>query len=209
MTQMPQNDELRELWNCDTSAKTAQGDEIMEAVQQRTQRFDRAIRNRNLRECIAAAIVFAIFLWNAVTAPDAFTRAGSIIIATSAVWIAFHLMHYGRAKTAVIPDQSLMSYTQSLMASYDRQIRLSKTVLYWYLLLPYIGLLTYTAGLLLDHAKAGNLNWRYAIYPAIYTLMFAAVWWLNAVYAVRRLRASREKLLAMTEYNDSAREETK
>lgn len=206
---MTENDELRDLWNCDPSVAGKRGEDIMEAVQLRTQRLERSIRNRNWRECIAAGFVFAFFLWGAVATQDAFVRAGSSIIAASAIWIAFYLLRPARPATQVAADQSLTSYTQSLVASYDHQIRLLKSVKYWYLLPPYIGLLTLTAGQMLAHAKAGNLSWVDAVYPAIYTAFFGFVWWLNEVYAVRGLRRARSKVLAMIEQNEETWEEGK
>jgi hypothetical protein len=206
---MTENDELRALWNCSPPATGKRGEDIMQAVQQRTQRLDRAIRNRNWRECIAAGLVFAFFLWGALRTADAFVRAGSLIIMASAIWIAFYFIRFGKARAAVAPDQSLTSYAQSLAANYDHQIRLLKSVKYWYLLPPYLGLLTLTAGQLLARAKAGGLNWGDAVYPAIYTVFFAAVWWLNEVYTVGKLRESRAKILAMTKQNDLTQEEGK
>jgi hypothetical protein len=64
---------------------------------------------------------------------------------------------------------------------------------------PYLGLLLGTVGVFQEPAKAGVLSWFDLIWPAIYTWVYAAVWWLNEVHSVGRLREERAKLLSMTD----------
>ena len=98
---------------------------------------------------------------------------------------------WGRA-TDPNPDQTLAVYQRALV-KYDHQIRLLRNVKFWYLAPMYVGLLTGSVGLLKEHAEKGTLTWPAALYPLFYTLLFAAVWWLNEVHAVpqttRRMRA--------------------
>ena len=95
------------------------------------------------------------------------------------------------------------SYTRALVERYDHQIRLLKSVKYWYLLPMYVGLLIISAGVLQQRAKGGNLGWWDFAGPVFYTAFFAAVWWLNEVSAVRRLRKLRARLLSITNEDET------
>jgi hypothetical protein len=64
----------------------------------------------------------------------------------------------------------------ALLERYDRQIRLLKSVKYWYRLPPYVGLLIGSAGVLLNHWRLGMIGWRDFLGPAAYTAFFAFVW---------------------------------
>ena len=191
-------DELHDLWCSQPSLKTGRGEDMLRFVQRRTNRFDRAIAVRNWIECIVTAGVAAMFGFSALRAGDALARAGSFVIAASAAWIIFYLLRYGRGPRDVDPSLDLRGYTQAMVNRYDHQIKLLKSVKYWYVLPPYLGLSLWTLGILKDKARTGALSWSDAIPPIIYTAVFAAIWWLNEVYSVGRLRQERGKLLAMT-----------
>ena len=139
------------------------------------------------------------FSWFGLRAHEALMRIGALVIAVSALWIIYFLLRYG--KTAVNPDpsQNLLGYTRALIERYDHQIRLLKSVKYWYLLPMYVGLLIISAGVFLQRAKGRNLDWRDFAGPVLYSAIFAAVWWLNEVSAVGRLRKQRARLLSMIE----------
>jgi hypothetical protein len=199
-------DELHDLWCSQPSLGTGRGEDMLRFVQRRTNRFDRAMAVRNWIECIAAGVVVVMFGFSAFRAGDALARAGSLVIAASAAWIIFYLLRYGRGPRDVDPSLDLRGYAQALVNRYDHQIKLLKSVKYWYLLPPYLGLLLGTLGILKDKARTGALSWSDAIPPVIYTAVFAAVWWLNEVYSVGRLRQERGKLLAMTANNQGKTE---
>ena len=138
-------DELHDLWCSQPSLKTGRGEDMLRFVQSRTNRFDRAMAVRNWIECVAAGVVAAIFGFSALGAEDALARAGSLVIAASAAWIIFYLLRYGRGPQ-LDPGQDLRGYAQALVNRYDHQIKLLKSVKYWYLLPPYLGLLLGTWG---------------------------------------------------------------
>ena len=195
-------DELRELWCSQPALKTAGGKDMLEFVQKRTNHFDRIMAVRNWMESIAAGVVVAIFGFSAVRTGDALVRAGYLVIAASAAWIIFFMLRYGRGPRSVDPSLDLNGYTKALADRYDYQIKLLKSVKYWYLLPPYLGLVLGTIGILRERARTGPLSWSDLIWPAIYTAFFAAVWWLNEAYSVGRLREERAKLLSMTGEGD-------
>lgn len=190
-------DDLDDLWNSQPPCANTKGDEIVRLVQRKTKRFERMIAIRNWTECMAAAVVVVSFGGLAIRITDPIARIGALIVAAGAAWIAYYIIRRGNAPVTVDPSQNLTVYTRALLAHYDYQIKLLKSTKYWYLLPMYIGLLVMSAGGLLQTAKSARLSWWNLGEPAFYTAVFAAVWWLNEVNAVKRLRRQREKLLSM------------
>jgi hypothetical protein len=194
---MNPNDELRELWCGQPIVMAANKEELVELVQKKTRQFDRMIFRRNLRECAASLVVTAMFTFIAAHTTDPLQRAGYIIVAASGLWIIFFLIRYGRSSAPANPDQALDAYRHALVERYDRQIRLLGSVKYWYLLPMWIGLLIASTGTLLNASRQRPIGWYDFFAPAIYTAVFAFVWWLNESYGVRRLSSERARVLAL------------
>lgn len=171
----------------------------MKSVREKTSRFDRKIFWRNLRECLAAAVVTPLFTWMSFHAVNTLQRTGLLIVAVSGLWIVFFLLRYARASAPVNPDQDFSAYRRALVERFDRQIWVLKSVKYWYLLPPWIGLMLNTAGLMLNHLHKGSSLLPDVVAAVIYTAFFAFVWWLNEVPTVARLRKERAGALALVE----------
>lgn len=168
---------------------------MLAMVMNKAARFDRTIRARNWRECGAAALVAVFFAVGALHAPNALMRAGNLVVAGSGLWIIFYILRYGREAPEPAPDQSLVGFQQALLRKYEHQIRLLRNVKYWYLLPPYAGLLLLSAGIGSAGAADGRAGWIGWLGVAIYTAVFAVIWWLNEVRAVGRLQRERARLL--------------
>lgn len=194
---MDVRDELSELWCSQSDPIAITIEELLMLVQKKTRQFDRLILIRNLLESVSGLAVTVMFVAMAARATDALQRAGLLIVAASGLWIIIFLLRYGRASAPADPDQGLNGYRRALVERYDHQIRLLKSVKYWYLLPPWIGLLIGSTGVVLHEFHNGRLGWYHFIAPAIYTALFAFVWWLNEVHAVARLRVERARVLAV------------
>ena len=204
---MNDEDELQTLWQSLPPCGSVKGNEMLEIVEKKTQKFDRMIRMRSRLECIAAALVVIFFSWTAMRAPNVVMKAGCVVVAGGAAWIILYMLRYGKAKVAADPSENLARYTQALIGNYDHQIRLLKSVKYWYLLPMYIGLLILSVGVSMQAAQAGIPVWVSLIGPAICTIVFGVIWWLNEGPAVRRLQNERAQLLALTNQYEGRAEE--
>lgn len=194
---MSVQDDLRDLWCSQPDAGAKTKEELVELVQQRIHQLDRKVFRRNLRESIAAVIVTAAFTWMAFHALNDLQRIGLLIVAASGLWIIFFLLRYGRASAPADPGQDLRAYRLDLVQRYDQQITVLQSVKYWYLLPPWIGMMLNSAGVMMGHSQKGTFGWWDFISPAILTAVFALVWWLNEGYAVPKLRAARDRALAL------------
>jgi hypothetical protein len=197
-------DELRKLWCGQPLRAEATGEELLALVQKRMWHFDRMIAVRNTVESIAAGLVAASFGWLGLRAHDPLMKVGFFIVAAGAAWIIYYLVRYGNISVSADPSQSLADYRHALAERYDHQIRLLKTAKYWYLLPIYVGLLITSVALFLQQGWRTAGWWDFEM-PALYTIAFAAVWWLNEVYSVGRLRRERARLLSLTEESELIR----
>lgn len=168
---------------------------MLTIAMERAEKFDRTIKARNWRECLGAAILTPLFAYIAWHSPNTLARAGNLVVSASGLWIAFCMLRYGREAPAPAPDRTLADYRQALLRKYDHQIRLLRNVKYWYLLPPYIGLLLSSAGILEARAADGQPSWPEWIAVAVYTALFASLWWLNEKYGIGKLTRERHRLL--------------
>jgi len=195
-------DELEQLWKTQPVDPAVKGEEMRQLILKKTEKFDRTIRRRNIRETIAAAVVAVAFTYIAWGQNNGVDRAGSIILVASSLWIIYYMWRHGTEPPDPNPDQTLAGYQHALVRKYDHQIRLLRNVKFWYLAPMYVGLLTLSVGTLKARAEKGALTWVDAIYPSVYTLLFAAIWWLNEIHAVGRLRRMREKVVSGVQEGD-------
>src|SRR5579863_5318380 len=184
---MNQPGDLEQLWKTQPVDPAVKGEEMRKIILKKTEKFDRTIWRRNIRETVAGVIVAIFFTYIAWGQRNAIERAGSFIIAAGALWIIYYIRRHGTEPPDPNPDQTLEGYQRALARKYDHQIRLLRKVKFWYLAPLYVGLLTGSAGLLKELAERGASIWLAAVFPLFYTLVFAAIWWLNEVYAVRKL----------------------
>jgi hypothetical protein len=192
---MADRDELDQLWRGQATGPPRKGEDMLTIAMERANRFDHKIKARNLRECLAALLLTALYTFIAWKSPNALSRAGHLLVAASGLWIVFCMLRYGREAPPPAVDRSLADYQQALLCKYDYQIRLLKNVKYWYLLPPYLGLLLGSAGIVTANQAQGLPGWPQLIPLAIYTAMFGGLWWLNEVYAVSALQRERTRLL--------------
>jgi len=192
---MSEKDELERLWSSQTAGPPTKGEDMLNIAIRKADQFDRMIRRRNVVECIAAAFVAVFFAIMAVRAPNALARAGNAVVAASGLWIIYYFARHGREARDPAPDQTLAGFQRALLGKYEHQIRLLKSVKYWYLLPPYAGLLLMSAGLILQNRHVARLGWADFILPVTYTAVYAGVWWFNEVAGVGWLMRQRARLL--------------
>src|SRR5438045_5686164 len=168
------DDELKKLWqqqplrNPDPSAA-----QLVSAIQKKTSLLRRCLDARDIRELVACAvviIVFGCFYFTVYREP--ISRLGDLIIIGSLFFIAWKLVHTRRTTPPARPGATVVEFLQAELNAVRAQSRLLGSVLWWYLLPGFIGLLVATWGLQINlHAKI------------ISTLFFIAVdafiYWLN------------------------------
>ncbi|SRR5579864_5553599 len=189
-------DELEQLWQAQPVETAMKGEEMRQIILRKMEKFDRTIRWRNLREVLASAVAGIFFGYLTWKQANGIARVGSALITAAMAWIIYYFWRYGSGPADPKPDQSATAFQNALVSKIDHQIRLLRSVKFWYLLPMYVGLLVFSTGAIQDHAVAGTLSWHDAIGPVLYTVVFGFVWWLNEGYGVTKLETWRTKLAA-------------
>jgi hypothetical protein len=191
---MNKPDDLEQLWKTQPVDPAVKGEDMRQIILKKTEKFDRAIRRRNMREISAAVVLAALGAYGAWAQHDTFGRASSVILVAASLSIIYYMWRLGAEPPDPNPGQTLEGYQRALVLKYDHQIRLLRNVKLWYLAPLYAALLTASAGTFRERAARGALTWLDGLVPLFYTLLFAGIWWLNEVYGVRKLERMRAQV---------------
>ena len=180
--------ELIQMWQESTAPGPLDAGELARSIAAKIDRFDRKIRWRNGREYVGGGLLIAWFLWLS-RIPSGRTIAVAGIVAVGFVMI--YLWRSQRATPRLDPASDATSYRKALLDRYDHQIRLLRSVKYWYVLPLYLWMLLV---LVSTPSSAATIPMFVLI-----TLFAGFVVWLNESYGVRKLRAARKEAESMTD----------
>ena len=126
----PASNDAKSIWqNQETEGTTVTLDDI----RKRAARFQKRIRNRNLREYIASVVVIAAFAFVAWQTPGWMIKSGSALIVAATIFVAWQLHRRGRAQA--VPDGAtaggLLAFHREELV---RQRDAVRSVWLWYLL---------------------------------------------------------------------------
>jgi hypothetical protein len=189
---MTTSDELRQLWQSDINEAIDQR-ELLRELERRRRNFDRANRRRDLQEFVAMLVVIVVYLWFAAHAVTTFERVADVWLAACGVWIIFYVRRYAKLARKPVPEQTLGAYREALVERYNRQIRLSKSMKYWYILPFWMGLLLFA---LADRVHGGK-NIKFVLVVIFVTAVNGFVWWLNEGPGIRCLERKRQELATL------------
>jgi len=165
----------------------ADSEKVARAIMAQTWRFDQKIFWRNAREYAAGLVLLVIFAGMLLTGRDPIGASIGII---AVGFVMAYLWWKHRGLHPLDPAADVASYKSALLARFDDQIRLLRSVPYWYLLpLCFQPMWMAWRGWRDRHALAGAV-----IMLLVVLGFFAFVGWLNVVWAVRRLQERRDQI---------------
>ena len=194
----PASHNARTIWQNQTTEGTTV---TLEDIRNRAAKFQRRIRNRNLREYIAGVVVIAAFGFCAWNMQGWMIKLGSLLIVAAAVFVIWQLHRRGRAEA--IPDgattaaELLKFHRQELI----RQRDAARLVLWWYLLPPVPGLMLMMLGRYFQsHVASRSLaaDHTIIIYSSIIMLLVLTIIWLLNLWGAARLQNRIHELDKMT-----------
>lgn len=161
---------------------------LARTIMAQTWRFDQKVFWRNAREYAAGIVVLVVFSGQLVTG---FDRVGALVGILAVGFVLTYLWWRHRGLHPLDPASDVAAYQAALVARYDDQIRLLRSVPYWYLLPLYFPLLW----------MARNV-WHKSPAAAVVSLFvilafYVGIGWLNVVVAVRSLRVARDRVESM------------
>lgn len=204
------DDELKELWQRqplrEPDPSSAQ---MISAMQKKTSQLRFILQARDFRELAACAVVIVVFTGFAFFSHShqPISRLGDWIVVASSCYIAWKLIYTRWTTPSAPPGATVVEALRAELNSVRAQSRLLGSVLWWYLLPGFVGLLVMTWGGLPIHDPAAML----AAIPGniLMTFFFIAVdvfiYWLNQKERVDRLlplESQLESLLRSAETGD-------
>jgi len=167
------DDELKKLWQEQTLRNPPSAADLISAMQNRTTQLRRMLDARDVRELVACAvviIVFGVFYFTVYREP--ISRLGDLIIIGSTIFIAWKFIHTRRTTPSAPAGATIVESLRAELDAVRAQSRLLGSVLWWYLLPGFIGLLVATWGL--------QINLRAKITSTLFCIAVDTfIYWLN------------------------------
>jgi hypothetical protein len=180
------NDELMQLWQQGASTEPDPDAVARLAAKATMKRFDTTIFWRNMREYAAGLVLMVVFGWQAVAGED---RVRHVISFACVSFVMGYLWWRHRGVPVPDPAADARVYQAAMLERVDRQIRLLKTVRYWYLLPLYVPVTLQS----IDAWQ--RRGWVPAVTAmALVTVVFWFVGWLNERVGVGMLRKERDRI---------------
>lgn len=128
-------DELIKIWQSSPNRERVKFEKsrLMIEVQSSIDRFHKQIRNRDLREQIAVAIVIPVFAYYAYAIPNLLTKVASVLIIGYGVFVAIRLRNAKKHKPGTFTE-TYLTYLHKTRDYLLIQKQLLDSVLYWYIL---------------------------------------------------------------------------
>lgn len=167
------DEELKKLWQQqplrEPGLPLAQ---VIPAMQKRTTQLRRSLDARDVRELLACALVIIVFGFYVFYAHTPIVRLGWSIVIGSTIFIGWKIIYTRRTTPPAPPGATIVEALRAELNSVRAQSRLLRSVLWWYLLPPGIGVLVATWGMPIH---------LLAKIPAtlVYLAVYAFVYWLN------------------------------
>jgi hypothetical protein len=180
-------DEWMQLWQADMAGLP---DPERQARMLLTQvwRFDQKVFWRNFREHVAGLVVMVIFAGQLMLGNDRRTAAIGLLCVG---FVMVYLWWTHRRLGPLDPAADLATYRATLLRRYDDQIRLLRTVAYWYLAPLFVPMLSVAAS---AWQRSRGTVW---VFVTIVVAVYVLIAWLNVRLGASRLRSVRANIESM------------
>jgi hypothetical protein len=181
------DDEWMQLWQTHTAGSP---DPERQARMMLTQvwRFDQKIFWRNFREYAAGLILMVIFAGQVMLGKEGRTGAIGFVCVG---FVMVYLWWTHRQLGPLDPTADIATYRAALLKRYDDQIRLLRTMPYWYLVPLFVPALSVAAS---TWQRSRGLTW---VFIAVVAAAYVFIGWLNVRVGVGVLRSARAKIASM------------
>ncbi len=172
---------IKEIW----SDQSIEGFTMsLEDIRTRSTKLQRTVRNRNLREYLAGAIVVPVFILYTVVLPGMVTKIGSVMTIFGTLFVLWQLHKRGSARTTPVGETALLHmahYREELV----RQRDALRSVVAWYLAPLVPGFIVFLIGIGLRAPSLQRVLPYLLIVAGLGAVSFVGVWLLNRWGATR------------------------
>lgn len=132
--------ELRDIWKNSSEAERIKFDlsQLIMDLNKKMNQIEKDIRKRDRREIIASIIGIIMAMYLAYVVPFPISKAASLLCA---IWFGYVIYKLRSTKKSAIPEDLTLPFRRQLedqKANIQQQAQLLDTVLYWYVLPPYL-----------------------------------------------------------------------
>jgi hypothetical protein len=177
----PTGEEWARLWQGHMPSEE-DPERVARTIMAQVWRFDQMLFWRNAREYAAGIVLLVVFMGQLVMGDDG---VGALVGIGAVGFVMAYLWWKHRGLQPLDPAADVIAYKAALLARVDDQIRLLRSVTYWYLL-PLTLPILWQAGRVWSKSP-----WAAAISLAGAMALFAFLRWLNITAGVNALRATR------------------
>ena len=136
-------DSIKELWLSASKERKVEinAEMLIDSLAKKIKQMERRVRRRDRREIVIGLLMIPLFGWWCVTIPQLFAKMGSAIIVAACLFVIFKLI---RARRVSGKEDAASDIRYNLSLSLQllrRQIKLLDTVLWWYLLPFFTGVI--------------------------------------------------------------------
>lgn len=180
-----QFDDLGAAWHAGDAARATPTPESLRQIRARAEELDRLVRRRDRVETITALLMLVPFGWAAAVTTSTTSRAGALLIMAACLLIPVRL----RLARQGAPELSLplALFLAEELARVRAQVRLLRSVFWWYLAPLGTGVVLFVAG-------RSPSPWLTAGVTLVVLLLYAALWRLNQQAVERHLLPRAEEL---------------
>ena len=183
----PMDEEWTRVWQGHMAADE-DPERMARTIMAQVWRFDHMLFWRNAREYAGGIVLLVVFLGQLVLGDD---RVGALVGIGSVGFVMAYLWWKHRGLRPLDPTADVTAYKATLLARVNDQIRLLRTVTYWYLVPLFLPSL-WQAVRVWDKSP-----WAAALGLAAVVAAFAFVRWLNVTAGVGALLATRANVESM------------
>jgi hypothetical protein len=205
ITPHSQPDDLQSLWRTNDTKPIKEDYSIMLRIAQEKQRslqeFLHGEDSTNYLLALCLAPVFAVATWTTRTNPV--MQLGNLVITLTLVAGAvITWVNHRRAESLLKIDLSVREYQMQLLQFYDRQIRFSKGIKYWYVIPLFCGI-SLVGYPILRHFLLPQL-WSILIFAVIFAGFESYVWRVSDVKRVADLKRRKTEMQSILDDIDPA-----
>lgn len=180
---------LKQLWLelCQTQKLEINTERLIESISQKVSNLEKMIRRRDQLEIFIAVLMMPIFGWWLITVPQVLAKIGAAIILTNCGLVIFRLIH---ARRINVKEDAASAIKYNLMVALQRvqkQIGLLNTVLWWYLMPFFIGIICFY------YASVISVLSR-VVYTIIVAALYGYIYYINKKVVKKKLKPMQDAI---------------
>lgn len=168
-------EEMKQIWKRQKSEEEMMTQEqFMMILNNKLISMDEKIKKRDWLEISVAAITAVVCIIILFYTDSMWFRLGCFTLIAACILVTYKLQTAKKkaANQNIRPNQNFSTHLKEELAKMKAQQKLLKSVLWWYLMPIFIGLLFFVIG-------SDEPLWSKLVYMTIVVLLYAYIWWMN------------------------------